>query len=287
MPSTKRIEAELEAERDVLRAQLTTLEAQFAPEQIVGKATALMSGLGGGAVDTARRNPGPLAVTGMGLAWMAVKAATRQTGPRISYDETVRPTVTGFSQPEPQMAGFDARVAAADRAMKADQTGTYQEGDDSMTDTNTTRLSHAKERLYDSTEGLRARIEDGLDGLPDGAKHRIRQAREAAISVQARAEVEAARAARVARTTAHDNPLLLGGLALAAGAALAMMLPRTQIEDRTIGAHRDRLFDEADRIFQEEKAKLQAAAEDVVAEGQQRVKETLASADKSSSDRAA
>lgn len=291
MPSTKSIEAELQAERDILRAQLTQLEAQFAPSELVGKASSLLSqagrGIGEGAVNTARRNPGPLAVTGAGLAWMALKAATRSTGPQVGYDATPAPTASGLSQATPPMAGFDARVAAADRAMRADQTATYHEGDLSMTDTTNTRLSHAKERIYDTADTLRARLEDGLDGLPDSAKDRIRQAREAAISVHARAEAEATRAAQAARATAHDNPLLIGGLALAAGAALAMLLPRTQVEDRTIGAHRDRLFDEADRMFQAEKAKLTAAAEDAVAEGQKRVKETLASDSDDTVERAA
>ncbi|GAB5447996.1 hypothetical protein [Gymnodinialimonas sp.] len=282
MPSPKQIETELQAERDALRAQLTQLEAQFAPAELVARASGLLGQAGEGAVKTARRNPGPLAVTGAGLAWMALKAATRSAGPRAAYDDTIHPTVGGLRQPTPPMAGFDARVAAADDAIKADQPHSILKGDLSMTDdTHTTpRLDAAKERLYDTADSLRARIEDGLDGLPDGAKDRIRQAREAAIAVHARAEAEAARAAQVARTTAHDNPLLVGGLALAAGAALAMMLPRTQVEDRTIGAHRDRLFDEADRVFQAEKAKLKAAAEEAVAEGQKRVKETLTSDDK-------
>lgn len=287
MSNTKRIEAELAADRDLLRAQLNTFKADFAPAELVGRATSVLGGLGDGAVATARRNPGPLAVTGAGLAWMAVKAVARTTGPRASYDDTPKATAPGLSQPAPPMQGFDARVVAADQAMKADETGLYQKGDTSMTDTKTTPLSHAKERLYETTEGLRARLDEGLDGLPDGAKDRIRQAREAAISVQARAEAEAARAAQAARTTAHDNPLLVGGLALAVGAALAMLLPRTQVEDRTIGAHRDRLFDEADRIFREEKAKLQGAAEEMVAEGQRRVKETLASDDEAAQDHAA
>ncbi len=280
MPSSKHIEAELQAERDVLRAQLTQLEAQFAPAELVSRASGLLGQASEGAVNTVRRNPGPLAVAGAGLAWMAVKAAMRTPGPRAAYDTTSRPTAGGLRQPTPQMAGFDARLAAADAAMKADQTDSILKGDISMTEnTNSTntRLGAAKERLYDTADSLRARIEDGLDGLPDGAKDRVRQAREAAIAVHARAEAEAARAARVARTTAHDHPLMVGGLALAAGAALAMMLPRTQIEDRTIGAHRDRLFDEADRLYQAEKAKLKAVAEEAVAEGQARVKETLSS----------
>lgn len=283
MPSTKEIEAELQTERDVLRAQLASLEAQFSPDRLVNKATSMISDLGSGAATTARRNPGPFAVTAGGLAWLAFKLATNNTGPRVDFDRTSSDTVGGFRRDEAAMAGFDERLAAADRAMHGADNAVYQEGDYSMTDTSTntsnSRFGQAKERLYETSESLRSRIEEGLDGLPDGAKDRIRKARETAISVHARAEQETARAAAAARHTMQENPLLVGALAVAAGAALAMMLPRTQVEDRTIGAHRDRLFDEAERIFREEKAKLQATAEEMVAEGQKRVKESLASDD--------
>lgn len=283
MPSTERIEAELAVEREVLRTQLTALEAQFAPAKLVGKASSMLGhatkGLGEGAVNSARRNPGPLALTGAGLAWWAIKAATTAARPQATYDRSTQPTASGLRTPEPEMAGFDARVAAADHAIKADHSANMTEGEYDMSTTQTTqsntRLSQAKERLYDTADTLRARMEDGLDGLPDGAKDRIRQAREAAISVQARAEIEARRAAEAARNTAHDNPLLVGALALAAGAALAALLPRTQVEDRTIGAHRDRLFDEADRILREEKSKLTGVAESAVATGQEKLRQAL------------
>ncbi len=285
MRKAERIEAELAEDRDVLRGQLTALEAQLAPSALVGQAKALLGhagrDLGHRALETARDNPGPTAVTGLGLAWLAVSAMTRTSRPAVTYDDTEQATAKGLRAPASGMAGFDARVAAADREIKSNQAHYSQEGDVSMTDSThpQSRLSHAKERVYESAEHLRARVEDGLDGLPDGARDRIRQAREAAISVHARAEAEARRAAAAARATAHDNPLLVGALALAAGAALAAMLPRTQVEDRTIGGHRDRLFDEADRVFREEKAKLtsaaEAVAETVVADGQARVREVL------------
>ncbi|QXT39098.1 hypothetical protein [Gymnodinialimonas ceratoperidinii] len=283
MPSTREIEAELQAERDVLQAQIAALEAQFSPDRIVAKATSVLSDLGSSAATTARRNPGPFVVTAGGLAWLAFKAATNNTGPRVDYDRTSSDPVGGFRRDTPSMAGFDERVAAADRALHGEDNVFYPEGDYSMTDTSTntgnSRMGKAKERLYETSESLRSRIEDGLDGLPDGAKDRIRKARETAISVHSRAEQEAARAAAAARHTMQENPLLVGALAVAAGAALAMMLPRTQVEDRTIGAQRDRLFDEAERLFREEKAKLQSTAEDMVAEGQKRVKESLSSDD--------
>jgi len=49
-----------------------------------------------------------------------------------------------------------------------------------------------------------------------------------------------------ARRFIEENPLGAGAIALAAGAALGMMLPSTQVERQTIGQARDRVIDQAE-----------------------------------------
>ncbi|WP_425092163.1 hypothetical protein [Tropicimonas sp. S265A] len=132
-----------------------------------------------------------------------------------------------------------------------------------------------KRRAYAATETLRARIDEGLEDLPDSAKARIRKAREAAISAQAQVESEARRVAATTRDVVHENPLLVGALALAAGAAIAAALPRTAAENRAIGGHRDALFDEAERIFDEEKSKALARAKALAKAGHEKITEGL------------
>jgi len=53
------------------------------------------------------------------------------------------------------------------------------------------------------------------------------------------------------------EPLLFGAAALAVGAGLACLLPRTRQEDELLGSYSDRLFHEAESIFEEEKARVQ------------------------------
>ena len=132
-----------------------------------------------------------------------------------------------------------------------------------------------RDRAYASAETLRSKIEDGMDTLPDAAKARVRAAREAAINAQSSFEDQARRAAATAKQTAQENPLLIGALTFAAGVAIAAALPRTSVENRSIGAHRDRLFDEADRVFRDEVEKAKATARNTIAKGQENVKDTI------------
>ena len=54
-----------------------------------------------------------------------------------------------------------------------------------------------------------------------------------------------------ARRFIEENPLGAGAIALAAGAALGMMLPSTQVERQTIGQARDRVIDQAESTVHE------------------------------------
>jgi hypothetical protein len=163
---------------------------------------------------------------------------------------------------------------------------TQQQGDLSMTDhlhddTDThSRIaegaSQAPEKANASLDALRARIDQGLDDLPEEARLRVRRAREAAMNARAEVEAKTRMAADAARGTARENPLLIGALAFAAGAALAAALPRTSVENRTIGAQRDQLFDEAERIYREERAKLAEAAQQALDAGRASAEAALA-----------
>ena len=55
------------------------------------------------------------------------------------------------------------------------------------------------------------------------------------------------------------QPLVIGALAFAVGAAIAALLPKTRTEDNYLGARRDALMDEAERIYHEERARAERA----------------------------
>jgi ElaB/YqjD/DUF883 family membrane-anchored ribosome-binding protein len=256
-------------------------------------------------MDTARHNPLAMGLIGTGLAMLAAgvtragdnaghagrddAASTRQPvgeddfGPsHADYDPRVRPTSPGLAASEPRMAGFDERVAAAERAAARDA----RQGDPDMHDP----AIHPHDRSAGATAGrgmrnsvrgsaraLRERLNDGLDRMPDEARRRVVRARLAAIEAQHEVERQLRHSADYARHTARENPLMLGALALGIGAAIGAALPRTSAENHAVGAYRDRMMDEADRIFREEASKYRRVAEAAVAEGKSAVKDTLES----------
>jgi hypothetical protein len=238
------IEGEIAVERERLAASLRAIEAHLSPEALVQRVAVNTS-------DVARDTPLALALIGSGVAWLYASAtgvqddATgRNAAPRPHHqegDKTMPMTGTGLHDPDTQF--------------NADQ--------------------DTREGLRRTAEDLRARLSDGLEAFPDGARARILEARLKAIEAQSAIEAKAARGADTVRRGADDHPLLVGAIAFGLGAAIAAALPRTSAENRTLGAQRDRLVDEADRIFREETAKLRRVAESAVAEGRDAVKDTL------------
>jgi hypothetical protein len=280
------IQRDIRATRDDLRRTLEALDERFSAEHIVSRASDLLEREGGraaeAAVATARNNPLAVGLIGAGVALLVARTAQQdgendmdERGPtHADYDPRMKPTAPGLSQPEPPMAGFDERMEAAERAAST----TQRKGDADMAytyDAPESRSQSMRARAKHSARSMRDRLYDGLDRLPHEARERVVAARLKAIDAQHSVEAQMQRTAESARHNAREHPLLLGIAALGIGAALGAALPRTSVENRTIGAQRDRMLDEADRIFRDEVAKARHVAEAAVEEGKSAVKDTL------------
>ncbi|MFN6979544.1 MAG: hypothetical protein ACK4OP_15550, partial [Gemmobacter sp.] len=107
---------------------------------------------------------------------------------------------------------------------------------------------------------------EGLEDLSDDAKTRVLAARRAAHDARAASERAMARGSRAASGFFDDQPLVAGALAIALGAAIGGLLPRSRLEDDSMGASSDQLFADARSLFHEERDKavatLRMAAED-------------------------
>jgi uncharacterized protein YjbJ (UPF0337 family) len=88
---------------------------------------------------------------------------------------------------------------------------------------------------------------------------------------QERARYEGRRRRRQVMRNLEDNPLTYGALALAAGAALALLLPQTRTENRAFGEMRDQLMDKGQEAM--ETARMHA--EEVISEVRPEVEEKV------------
>lgn len=72
-----------------------------------------------------------------------------------------------------------------------------------------------------------------------------------------------------------ENPMMLGAVALAAGAAIGLLLPATQPEKQLMGEARDNLLDKAQTVVQETVDKVSNVAQTVTEEVQHSAKDTV------------
>lgn len=108
---------------------------------------------------------------------------------------------------------------------------------------------------------IRQRLARGTEALGEEARERVIAARWAAVKAQRKVTRRAKAGADAVSDFYGENPLVVGGLAIAAGAILAGALPRTRQEDEAFGAYSDKTYDRAERIFHEERRKATRVAE--------------------------
>jgi len=209
------IERAAAAERQALAASMDALSSAVNPENVQTHAAALVETYGGDlgrqAWGAAKQNPAAFALVGAGLSLLLSGTGTRP--------ET-RKAKPALVPTEQAYAGFDERVAAADEEMQAEVS------------------SAGSQDEAPSAAWLRAKLTDGLDALPPGARERVVAARETALDAQEKVEAQARAAAKKSRGFLHDQPLAVGALALGFGALVGALLPSTRREDDLLGQHR-------------------------------------------------
>jgi hypothetical protein len=199
------IEHDITETRAELGVVLDALEKRLAPryllEQGMDTLRDTMNGNGGGIIgETLRGHPVPLALIGAGIGWLLVAGTAGDRPARLS--RRVGDRVAG----EARQAAGKARDLASGM------------------------IAHAEpapaEPAFASGEELAGYAHARTKPL-------VSAAAEGAVKTAGRARDGFARAV-------EDYPLALGILGLMAGAALAMMLPRSGIEERWIGPARER-----------------------------------------------
>ncbi|WP_323766146.1 DUF3618 domain-containing protein [Marinovum sp.] len=144
-------------------------------------------------------------------------------------------------------------------------------------------VSRAARGTADRVSRARERLARGTENMSDAARERIVTARAKALDMARQADETARRNYTRGRDATaefiEEQPLVAGAIALAVGAALAGALPRTKREDELMGQTRDELFDEAERIFHEEREKAERVAKAAMSEAESIAQEKRDAAD--------
>ena len=243
-------------------------------ENMVHRASDTITDTSTGILDTIKANPIPAAMAGIGLLWLFSSAKKqRRSNERIgvsyrgeigggyggrdygydyerSYgDRHVRDDRHGMMERVGQGAAHlrdrvgetaaqarDAVGHVAHQARDAVGNVAHQAGD---------AVGHAAHAAGDTVGHLAHDAGDALHAVTDRARHLAHDAEDGAMALARRTRDQAVRMEGQLEETYRDNPLAIGAVALALGAAVGLALPRTDRENALMGEARDRLVQKA------------------------------------------
>ncbi|WP_068875764.1 MULTISPECIES: DUF3618 domain-containing protein [unclassified Phenylobacterium] len=227
------LEREVEETRGRIDQTVEALKDKMQPRELFDEATRMMGGASNKvlttAVDQLRENPIPIALIGLGVAWLAISQTRRQPS-AIGYEGSgYYPTYEGYDEGESLRAKVKAKADAA-KAKLADSAERAK-----------SRLADAQHHAADSVSGVRGKVGEYAHLAQDKAGEYGRAARQRFDD------------------TLDAEPLVIGAIGLAVGAAIGAALPSTPVERRYFGPARSKVADRAKASLGEVKDVAQRA----------------------------
>ncbi|HVI33805.1 DUF3618 domain-containing protein [Phenylobacterium sp.] len=211
------VEREVEASREELERTVEALKDKMTPGELFNEASRAMGGAGNRmmmkVVDQAKENPVPVALIGLGLAWLMASQSKKSHGYAGAYGAGY-----GVDYYDDASHGASVKDKVTDRAH-------------AVADKASGVVASAKDRLSHTAAGAREHTRSAMDGVSS-----------AAGQVRERASQMGHRVKQQATDTFESEPLLLGALGLAVGLAIGAALPATAAESRYMGPARDKLM---------------------------------------------
>jgi gas vesicle protein len=203
--------AEIERTRHDMDSTLTAIEHRLTPGQLFDQGVDYLRNSGGNEFvqnlgTQAKNNPMPIALVGIGLAWLM--ASGKNPPARYSYSSSG----PSLGERAGEMRDKASGMASSTKSKISDSTQAV--GD---------RIRQARDSLTSTGQSARQRVSD----LSGSARHQVERARSGMDYMM------------------REQPLALGAIGVAIGAVIAAMAPRTRKEDELMGDTRDRLLDQA------------------------------------------
>jgi len=234
-----------------------------------------VKGAGDIIVETIKLNPIPAAITGVGLAWLLMSAYRQKEASSMNYNGT----------PGDRFASTTDEFGMQNNFATSN---TYS-GPSTM-DTMKSSLSDAKDKVAQKAGDIAHSVSDTASNVAQTVSNKAsdvahtvsNKASDVAHTVSNTASEwggqvkgQAQRAASATGDFYQVNPLAMGAIALLVGAAVGLMIPATDPENRLMGETRDRLKDQAAQQFQDVAGKVSAVAQTAFDSAKQTVQETV------------
>jgi hypothetical protein len=259
------IEREIEHDRRRIEEKIGAIQERLSPGQLIDEAIAYAKGHGGAEFasnlrSSAVANPVPVALIGIGLAWLMVKPASASTASPTSRNDTVEyplARVTGdvrrsrsaILEGDKRYSHFEDSSGKSFRAL-ADETG--RRAGHFMDDAGNTfrgfadasgrqidRITDEAGNALDAASGWAERawtaVTDAVSSASSNVTSGTTSLRGSASASMDAVQQRSAQMTDMIQTAFKDQPLVGGALAFAFGAAIGAALPKTEQEDALIG----------------------------------------------------
>ncbi|WP_165375197.1 DUF3618 domain-containing protein [Roseovarius nitratireducens] len=289
------IEREIADDRAQISDTFDDLRQKFSVDAIMNDVGTMFREQGGElgrkVSDTMGRNPTAVVLVGVGLAWLLL-GQDRKTSANHTESPSGRASGSRRAPPEPtpldrdplqmdrsnngglpddcawygdgtvscnrrfegQASRDGAETSSGNDDAAKGKTGAARNAATAARDT----VSDAAGKVGHATSNLTERLSQDLDDLTEEAKSRVVSARRAAHEARLSSGDALRRGSRQASNFFEDQPLVVGALAVAVGAAIGGMLPNSKVEDDAVGESSDRLYARAQEMLQEERDKAKA-----------------------------
>jgi hypothetical protein len=263
-------------------------------ENMVHDARETVTDAGATVLDTIKANPIPAALIGVGIGWLIFggrsagrsSAADRMRRFRASNARSGYGYDAGYGyaegRDEQDLARGPRRALRQGQRAVGSAIHTAEEGVSNAYRAAGEGVTNALHTAGHGVADLGHRVQEGASHLVEGAQGAVRNVGDTVGHFADDARVRGGRIARGAgrqvmraergvESTLRENPLALGAVAIAIGAAIGLSLPHTHVEDEWMGDAKDRLLQRAEGYAGEAIQKAENAANQLAAgeQGQQ------------------
>jgi len=283
--SPEEIESDIARTRADFSSTIDAIQHKLSPSEMMDNAVDYALSTPPGAfsmnlVNSVRDNPIPVALIGIGIAWLFASDRRRvEYEPAARYPRSLR---------RPVRSGYDDMDEPDYLAARDYGTGDTDEG---LMQRMASKTSDTAQGLKDSASNVGQKLSDTASSVTGRVQQAGQSARsrlqETAGSAQARVS-EMGRRSQMQMERAKDRfgqmmdeqPLVLSALGLAIGAALGAAIPSTRRENEMMGSTRDDLLERAKETAREQAETLKQSAQRVAETAKQeagRVTEEMSS----------
>lgn len=264
--SPDEIERDIRHTRDEVSSTLDAIQSKLTPGQMMDQAlnymrSSLPADFGRNLNESVRNNPIPVALVGIGLAWMMMSGRRGSIG--SSSGASIHDSMHG-SMHDSMHGSISGSMSSSMSSMHGDgsSSGGMMQG---MRDS----AQHMADRTREMTGSARDRLSSTAAGARESIASTAAGARDRMTDIAHRSRDQMSRARAGMSQVIDEQPVVVGALGVALGAMLGAALPSTRQEDQLMGEMRDDLMaragsmarDYADRAAGQARNVSQQAAE--------------------------